>query len=142
MGQSENPSVIRLHLKKIFAGIFDVEFRGSGSSMVIQAMLSSVGESVELKTPVQIEGNLESWLSKLEKEMFATLEDSLTSCLKESSLSISKYPSQILGLAKEIEFSGRIVDALEKKKLPEFKKTLEDLLDSLTKSKDKLGKVD
>lgn len=33
LGQSENPKIIKMHLKKIFAGIFDVDFKNSGVSM-------------------------------------------------------------------------------------------------------------
>jgi dynein heavy chain 2 len=143
LGQSENPSIIKLHLKKIFAGIFDVEFKNKpDGGMTISSMLSSVGEVVPLKTPVPIVSNLENWLSALEKEMFVTLEESLTACIKDTQLSINQFPGQILGLTKEVDFSLKILDAIEKNKVPEVKKHLDGFLDSLTKSKNKLQKVD
>lgn len=143
MGQSENPSVIKLHLKKIFAGIFDVNFTNKpDGSMTISSMLSSAGEVVNLNTQVPIVSNLENWLSQLEKEMFSTLEDSLTKCIKDPQLSISQYPGQILGISKEVDYSHRVLDALEKGRLPDAKKHLDAFLDTLTKTKNKLDKVD
>ena len=142
VGQSENPTVIKLHLKKIFAGIFDVEFRNSPQGLTINSMVSSSGEVVELKNAVSVGANLEAWLASLEKEMFATLEDSLASCIKDTQLSISQFPGQVLGLAKEVDFSMRVLDAIEKSKLPDLKKHLDEFLDTLTKTKSKLKKVD
>jgi dynein heavy chain 2 len=142
LGQSENPSVIKLHLKKIFAGIFDVEFKNGGGGMVIQSMISSTGEVVELKTPVPVEANLEVWLNQLEGQMFQTLEESLLACIKDSSLNVSHFPGQILGLAKEIDFCHRAMEAIQKNKLQDLKKHLDEFLESLTKTKNKLGKVD
>ena len=142
VGQSENPTVIKLHLKKIFAGIFDVEFRNTSQGITINSMISSLGESIELKTAVSVGSNLEAWLSQLEKEMFTTLEESLTSCIKDTQLSISQFPGQILSIAKEVDFSMRVLDAIEKNNLINLKKHLEDYLETLTKVKNKLGKVD
>jgi dynein heavy chain 2 len=142
LGQSDNPSIIKLHLKKIFAGIFDVEFSNTGSGVSILSMISSVGESVPLKTPVKVESNLEVWLSNLEKEMLVTLQESLLNCLKDSQMNMSNYSGQIISAAKEIDFSHRVLDSLEKNKMADLKKHLEQYLESLTNMKSKLSKID
>lgn len=92
LGQSENPKIIKMHLKKIFAGIYDVEFKQRGKNLDIVNMIASTGEIVPLVKPVEVDGNLEKWLQQLSKGMVATLQDSLKKCVKEKQFSISKYP--------------------------------------------------
>jgi len=61
-------------LKKLFAGIFNVEFTPVGNNITITSMISSVGEYVKLDEPVMITGVLEDWLNDLTTRMFRTLE--------------------------------------------------------------------
>ena len=110
LGQSDNPRIIKMHLKKIFAGIHDVEFKQAGSGLEIVSMIASCGETVALKQKVPVGGNLEVWLRALAKQMLDTLQESLIRCMKEKSFSISNYPGQILSVSKQIEFTNRVVD--------------------------------
>ena len=57
LGQSTKPNVIQAHLKKLFAGIFNVEF--DENYQHITAMLSVEGEAVPLKSKVKISFNVE-----------------------------------------------------------------------------------
>jgi len=57
LGQSENPQVIQMHMKKLFAGIHKVEFDKNNSRIL--AMISSAEEQVSLKEPVKIGSKIE-----------------------------------------------------------------------------------
>ena len=57
LGQSRNPLVIQSHLKKLFAGIHNVAFDKTNTS--ITAMKSLEGECVELNEPVAITDKVE-----------------------------------------------------------------------------------
>ena len=57
LGQSTEPTVIQSHLKKLFAGIYNVDFDESLSH--ITAMKSQEGEVIELKQKVKLKPNVE-----------------------------------------------------------------------------------
>ena len=57
LGQAKNPTVIQTHLKKLFSGIFRVEF-GDNNSKII-AFLSSANEKVALHNPIKIVDEVE-----------------------------------------------------------------------------------
>ena len=57
LGQSTNPVVIQSHLKKLFAGIHNVEFDDGCENII--AMKSLKGEIVALKRPVAVTTEVE-----------------------------------------------------------------------------------
>lgn len=93
LGQATNPLVIQSHLKKLFAGIFKVDFNKDNSAII--AMKSSAGEVVELSSPVKITEEVEIWLSDLVNEMKQSLSLLLKSTLSTPNLDIVNTPSQI-----------------------------------------------
>ena len=93
LGQAKNPVVIQSHLKKLFAGIYKVEFDKGNSSIL--SMISSANEYVKLKTPVRITDDVELWLGELEKSMRDTLNSLLGQTIKSPNLDIVNTPSQI-----------------------------------------------
>ncbi|XP_035398354.1 cytoplasmic dynein 2 heavy chain 1 [Cygnus atratus] len=116
LGQSTNPSVIQSHLKKLFAGInsvsFDEEFK------YIVAMKSVEGETVPLRNKVLLSSDVEVWLNGLALEMKETLKKMLIDCVdagKKSQRSIdpSLFPSQILSLAEQIQFTEDVESAIK-----------------------------
>uniref|UniRef100_A0A914XX81 Cytoplasmic dynein 2 heavy chain 1 n=1 Tax=Panagrolaimus superbus TaxID=310955 RepID=A0A914XX81_9BILA len=102
LGQSTNPTVIQMHLKKLFQGIDKVIFDARNET--IQIMVSSENEHVKLSKPVRIVPQVEIWLAELSNEMRSTLKKLVADCLKEEQLDPGKYPSQILCLSEEIRF--------------------------------------
>ena len=60
LGKSTNPLVIQTYLKKLFAGIFKVDFNKDNSTII--AMKSSAGEVVKLSAPVKITEEVKVWL--------------------------------------------------------------------------------
>ena len=57
-------------------------------------MISSANEYVPLSEPITIDGEVEDWLTKLEKVMRTTLDNLLKQCLQSGSgLDIANIPS-------------------------------------------------
>ena len=105
LGQSQNPTVIQTHLKKLFQAIFKVEF--SEDMKTITAFRSLEGEKVDLLSPVEITQTVEEWLANLATQMVQTLEQELSRCLRkfeEGTLAIREFPSMILCAAEQIRF--------------------------------------
>ena len=89
LGQSKNPLVIQMHLKKLFSGIHKVEFNKDNS--FILAMISSNNENVQLLNKIQVDEIVESWLNILAKTMVDTLVKSTNECSAEKQLELNKY---------------------------------------------------
>ena len=131
LGQSQNPSVIQTHLKKLFSGIHRVQFDDNQQN--ITAMVSLVGEVVPLVNEVTVTAEVESWLAELDREMKITLIAMLWSCVKENDL--FKFPSQLLCLSELIHWTQKSHLAIKQMKLPELKADLVHRLKTNTQSK-------
>uniref|UniRef100_A0A672TN04 Cytoplasmic dynein 2 heavy chain 1 n=1 Tax=Strigops habroptila TaxID=2489341 RepID=A0A672TN04_STRHB len=116
LGQPTNPLVIQSHLKKLFAGInsvtFDEEFK------YIVAMKSVEGETVPLRNKVLLSNDVEVWLNSLALEMKETLKKMLIDCVEagkksQGSIDPSLFPSQILSLAEQIQFTEDVESAIK-----------------------------
>ena len=133
LGQATNPTIIQSHLKKLFAGIYRVEFDDSNSRII--AMKSLQGETVRLKKPVQITKNVEGWLQELANEMKNTLKALLVECMEEARKKGPDplaYPSQILCLSESIMFTEKCETAIEKGTLKDALAELKAQLESYT----------
>eukprot|EP01029_Cantina_marsupialis_P010152 TRINITY_DN2319_c0_g2_i3.p1 TRINITY_DN2319_c0_g2~~TRINITY_DN2319_c0_g2_i3.p1 ORF type:complete len:2726 (-),score=1059.52 TRINITY_DN2319_c0_g2_i3:6-7787(-) len=111
LGQAQNPGVIQAHLKKLFQGVFKVEF--SEDNSCITAMYSLAGEKVQLEKQVPVTDAVEEWLVSFSEEMKNTLRQLLVRCLEDKSADLSSYPSQILCLAEQVHFTTRCENALQ-----------------------------
>eukprot|EP00760_Papus_ankaliazontas_P016261 PhM_4_TR16775/c0_g1_i1/m.22691/K10414/DYNC2H, DNCH2; dynein heavy chain 2, cytosolic len=111
LGQSQNPTVIQSHLKKLFMGINVVTFDKEQKNIL--NIVSLDGEVVPLNNSVQIRVEVEDWLNDLDKEMRSTLTSMLNQCINETNL--IKYPSQILSLAEMITFTQLAEEHIKKR---------------------------
>jgi len=125
LGQSKNAEVIQSHLKKLFSGIFNVQF-GSDKRDSISAMKSAVGEVVPLKQRVDVSDIVENWLRDMAGEMVRTLGGLLVDCL--SLKDYAKFPSQILSLADNIHFTQLCEQAVQANTLPALQAQLNEQL--------------
>nr|AAU93603.1 cytoplasmic dynein heavy chain 2.2 [Leishmania mexicana] len=134
LGHSQNPSVIQVHLKKLFMGIHAVTFSSDNTS--ITHMISADGEEVALRRPVAITGSdVEDWLLALDASMQDTLHELLTSCVKQPDAttkdSVLTYPSQILQVAQGVHFAREAEKAIAAQSLNELLTSLRRRLDGL-----------
>ncbi|KAM3875467.1 cytoplasmic dynein 2 heavy chain 1 [Diretmus argenteus] len=133
LGQATNPTVIQSHLKKLFAGINSVEF--DEQCQYIVAMCSLEGEVVPLRNHIHISNHVEVWLSELSAEMKETLKHLLHDCVsagKKGELDPSHYPSQILCLAEQIQFTEDVEKALREQNLQQLELELTAKLEHYT----------
>ncbi|KAM4627347.1 cytoplasmic dynein 2 heavy chain 1 [Polymixia lowei] len=118
LGQATNPAVIQSHLKKLFAGIHSVRFDEPCQHIV--AMCSLEGEVVPLRNIIRISNHVEVWLSELSSEMKETLKLLLCECVsagKKGEVDPTRYPTQILCLAEQIQFTEDVERALREQSL-------------------------
>ncbi|NXK72907.1 DYHC2 protein, partial [Amazona guildingii] len=116
LGQPTNPLVIQSHLKKLFAGINNVTF--DEELKYIVAMKSVEGETVPLRNKVLLSNDVEVWLNSLALEMKETLKKMLIDCVEagkksQGSIDPSLFPSQILSLAEQIQFTEDVESAIK-----------------------------
>ncbi|KAG2385509.1 hypothetical protein C9374_003324 [Naegleria lovaniensis] len=130
LGQAQNPAVIQTHLKKLYAGIYKVQFNKEQDAII--AMCSSKGEVVQLKEPVKITDKVEQWLSSLDQQMFKTLEQLLIECDKSKDFDIDAFPSQILCLQESINFTRKCEQAIQNKTLQQLLTSLKNQLHQFT----------
>uniref|UniRef100_A0A3Q1BV91 Cytoplasmic dynein 2 heavy chain 1 n=1 Tax=Amphiprion ocellaris TaxID=80972 RepID=A0A3Q1BV91_AMPOC len=133
LGQATNPAVIQSHLKKLFAGIHSVVFDEQCQHIV--AMCSLEGEKVPLRNLVRISSLVEAWLSELSAEMKETLKHLLYECLsagRKGAVDPSRYPSQILCLAEQIQFTEDVERALKEQNLQQLEIELNGKLEHYT----------
>lgn len=119
LGRATDPNVIQRHLKKLFAGIHRVGFNSDRTAVV--EIESQLGELVRLEKPVAIHDKVEGWLNDLTTEMKSSLKTLLRRCVKESedgeAANPAMYPSQILCLAEQVNFTRRCEKAIESSEL-------------------------
>ncbi|XP_061923239.1 dynein cytoplasmic 2 heavy chain 1 isoform X1 [Entelurus aequoreus] len=133
LGQATNPTVILSHLKKLFAGIHSVVF-DDGCQQIV-AMCSLEGEVVPLRNRVRISSLVEVWLNDLSNEMKETLKQMLHECVtaaKQGEVDPSRYPSQILCLAEQIQFTDDVERALKDQNLQQLELELTAKLEHYT----------
>ena len=75
LSQTRNVHAVQPHLSKCFDAIKRIEFTSEKNSREIIAMISSEGERVDFSESVFAEGNVEFWLSNIEKMMVKSLYD-------------------------------------------------------------------
>ncbi|KAG8584671.1 hypothetical protein GDO81_004716 [Engystomops pustulosus] len=145
LGQSTNPAVIQSHLKKLFAGVNSVEFDKDFKHII--AMKSLEGEVVPLINKVQVLSDVEIWLSNLAIQMKSTLQTLLVECVaagKKSHGTIDplRFPSQILCLAEQIQFTEDVENAIRGYNLHEVEIELKAKLEHYTSIDDTSGADD
>uniref|UniRef100_A0A4W6F7X0 Cytoplasmic dynein 2 heavy chain 1 n=1 Tax=Lates calcarifer TaxID=8187 RepID=A0A4W6F7X0_LATCA len=101
----------------------------------IVAMCSLEGEVVPLRNVIHISSLVEVWLSELSVEMKETLKHLLYECVsagKKGEVDPSRYPSQILCLAEQIQFTEDVERALKEQNLQQLELELNAKLEHYT----------
>ncbi|XP_053095782.1 cytoplasmic dynein 2 heavy chain 1 isoform X3 [Pangasianodon hypophthalmus] len=143
LGQATNPTVIQTHLKKLFAGIHSVDFDSSCSR--ITAMKSLEGETVPLRNTITISNDVEVWLSELSSEMKETLQFLLCECVKAvkgGGVDPNRFPSQILCLAEQIQFTEDVESAIREQNLHQLELELTAKLEHYTDTNARIESAD
>jgi dynein heavy chain 2 len=135
LGQAQNPAVIQSHLKKLYQGVYRVEFSdsprrepaaaragagagaGTGApapSKFIVAMCSVAGEVVPLDNAVAVTDDVTQWLTAFTREMSASLASLLVACVRAAhggeawEARLPRFPSQVLCLCEQVLFTEAV----------------------------------
>lgn len=134
LGQSQNPSIIQLHLKKLFSGIHTVKFTDAQDRIL--AMRSHLREEVLLSQEIEVGEVVENWLDELGKNMVETLRKS-TQAIKRQDLldTFETYCSQVICLFNELTFNARASTAISggRSDLSKLLEEMQGLLSALTR---------
>lgn len=78
LSQAKEPRAVQPHMRKCFDNLVKLEFGSEEGSIDITAMFSGEGEKVSLGRNLKARGNVEEWLTAVEKRM----KESLYGCMK------------------------------------------------------------
>lgn len=109
LGRSEEVEVVQTHLRNLFGGVHRVEI---GEEKRITAMVSVMGEVVNLEESISITRSIEDWLKELDRGMVETLKKLVMRCGKNGKF--SDFPGQILSLEGAIKFTKEIEESFER----------------------------
>ena len=73
LSQAKDPKAVQPHLRKCFDNLFKLDFSNEECSTDITGMISSEGERVALGKNLKARGNVEEWLTSVEKRMKESL---------------------------------------------------------------------
>lgn len=128
LSQGSDPTTIQEDFEKLFDAITRVEFvkstkKGAGpNEREIKSIMQDAGafkEEVKLNANVKCEGNIESWLKSLEKEMQESVRELCRKACNEVfstslELFVKSTISQVSLMGIQVLWTQKITDALEK----------------------------
>ncbi|KAK7201222.1 dynein heavy chain [Novymonas esmeraldas] len=121
-----NPKAVQPHLQKCFDSIATLVFSDEECSEIV-GMVSGEGEQVSFETPVYPVGNVEQWLSDIERVMKLSLLSHMHRTLEMVSQRkreewIFQHPAQCIQAVDMIMWTGQVEAAIDSATLPPFYK--------------------
>jgi dynein heavy chain len=136
LSQTRNPQAVQPHLRKCFDNMSSIVFTEGKKSKSIIAMISADNERVEFSDTVLAEGNVEFWLSNIEKMMVKSLYDQNKKAWQDypdDALERRDWffnnPAQLVLAVDQIYWSTGCTSAIEEIEKGKNKKALEEWLD-------------
>ena len=134
LGLSKEPLEVNQHIRKLFTGVqrLDIRQAGDGSSWEVVGLFSAEGEHVRFLAPVQVEGDVETWLQRVElaiseclqKHLYISITHINKVASKKSALEhwVRSSLGQLLILSSQIGWTAKVTAALND--LPKNRKSL------------------
>ncbi|KAJ7513333.1 hypothetical protein O6H91_24G001000 [Diphasiastrum complanatum] len=122
LSQAKNPLAVQPHLHKCFEAISELDFK---IDMEIVAINSAEGEKVPFATTMQPIGNVENWLSEVEKKM----KESILNQIKLSLAAYKKvtrtdwvqtWPGQVVLCGSSVYWTQQVEDAINQGNLQNY----------------------
>ena len=110
LSQAKEPRAVQPHLRKCFDNLVKLDFGAEEGSVDIVAMFSGEGERVALGKNLKARGNVEEWLTAVEKRM----KESLHLCMKTGLLDydtksrdewIYLHPGQVVATVAQVTWA-------------------------------------
>ena len=110
LSQAKDPRAVQPHLRKCFDNLVKLEFSADEGSSDILAMFSGENEKVGLGKNLKARGNVEEWLTAVEKKMKETLHGLMKAGLidydtKPRDEWISYHPGQIVATVAQMTWA-------------------------------------
>ena len=148
LSQTRNPQAVQPHLRKCFDNMSSIVFTEEKKSRSIIAMISADGERVEFSETVMAEGNVEFWLSNIEKMMVKSLYDLNKKTWQEYPEDALErkdwffsYPAQLVLAIDQVIWTQGCTEAIEEIEKGKNKKALEEWLEFSIKQISKMVEV-
>jgi dynein heavy chain len=136
LSQTRNAQAVQPHLRKCFDNMASIVFTKDKNSRTITAMVSADGELVQFSKNVMAEGNVEFWLTDIEKMMVKSLYDKGKNCLEvypENALErrdwFFSHPAQLVLIIDQVFWTKGCTEAIEEIEKGKNKKALDEWLD-------------
>lgn len=115
LSQTRNPLAVQDHLSKCFEAITELEFE---DDLEITAMRSKEGEEVEFLNPMYPEGNVETWLGKVETCMFESVRQQTILAIEDYKQThrkewVLKWAGMCVLCVAGVFWSKQVEDAIE-----------------------------
>ncbi|XP_016964184.1 cytoplasmic dynein 2 heavy chain 1 [Drosophila biarmipes] len=149
LGQaSKDADVIQRHIRKLFPGCHSLSIRHTSSEMnqySIVSVHSAEGDELKLSHPIEMKGDIESWLNQLVKVVQDTLRDQIYECYSSSTGAsdnldekiLKKYASQVLATSRALHFTRQAEQAIGGMSLGKLQQQLKDEINHLAALKNK-----
>ena len=147
LGQSKNPQAVQPHLLKCFDNVKALELSTPPGRKLTQAlgMHSADAEYVPFKTPVVLDGPVETWLLKVEAEMRRSLKALLHECIgahkkQKRDKWMREWAGQLVLTVSQLSWTSQCLAAMAdakggpKRGLKKLKKKWVSLLNKLTEA--------
>jgi dynein heavy chain len=110
LSQAKEPRAVQPHLRKCFDNLIKLEFGSDPGSIDILAMFSSENERVSLGKNLKARGNVEEWLTAVEKRMKESLHGFMKAGLLDYDTKprdewISHHPGQIVATVAQMTWA-------------------------------------
>ncbi|KAL8563604.1 Dynein heavy chain 1, axonemal [Nucella lapillus] len=121
LSQTRDPTAVQPHLRKCFENIFRLHFE---DDLKITKMFSAEGEVIDLCEQPYPQGNVEDWLSEIERIMKCTMRQTIKDALEDYKKAartkwVLKWPGQVVIAGCQTYWSSEITEALQNSKLSE-----------------------
>ncbi|KAI5076359.1 hypothetical protein GOP47_0008424 [Adiantum capillus-veneris] len=122
LSQAKNPLAVQPHLRKCFEAISELDFK---SDLEIIAMNSAEGEKVPFATTMQPLGNVETWLSEVEKKMKQSILQQIKLALAaykstERTDWVQVWPGQVVLCGSSVCWTEQVEGAINSNCLQEY----------------------
>lgn len=136
LSQTRNAQAVQPHLRKCFDNMSSLIFEKGKNSKAMIGMISADGEVVQFSQKVMAEGNVEFWLTDIEKMMVKTLYDKNKSAREnypENALErrdwFFSYPAQLILIIDQVFWTQGCTEAIDEIEKGKNKKALDEWFD-------------
>nr|KAG5711096.1 hypothetical protein BaRGS_004740 [Batillaria attramentaria] len=133
LSQTRDPTAVQPHLRKCFENVYRLQFE---SDLKITKLFSAEGEVVDMRETLYPTGNVEDWMSEIERIMRESVRQIIKEALKDylqkpRTRWVLDWPGQVVIAGCQTYWSAEVAEAIESQTLKERFDILLEQLDDL-----------